>query len=653
MTTPPEGDPHRKASLPASLTQLSGEIRKLAGAKPDLPAPVARVLAFCRRTILKATTFLSPSRQRDADAPKRLISPLMRRILLVNILPLAVFGMTLLFLNQFRNSLLAAEVGALREQARIYAGALGQSAVTQNPSTHSRRNPALPTEAYTLEPGLTRPLLLRLTEPSPRADARVYSPDGQLIADSHQEKLAHHIASDPPPPETQNTLPQGEVTEPPPHPGIMRSVIDFLVGGVDDSPLRDDGHPRHHNTKAPNDHSFDEVETPPYIRRTENHTLVITIAEPIVHDGQTVGILQLTRTGEAIDTSLFKIRSSILSLFLLAMAIMVLLSWYLSLTIARPLLRLATSAHIMRESSGRSGTVPSSLLGRSDEIGDLARALQDSTQALWTRMDAIERFAADVSHEIKNPLTSIRSAIETLLRIDDVERQRRLLTIIAEDVRRLDRLITDISDASRLDAELSRARATPVAIGPLLSLLAEIHQSTRKPEQPEIIVSVHDDTPAHPLRALAVEDRLVQVLRNLIGNAISFSPPKAHIWLEAHAAGPFVELSVADEGPGIPASKLDSVFDRFYSERPKSEHFGQHSGLGLSISRQIIQALKGTIRAENRMDSSGKVLGARFVIHLPQAETSTSREHGGEAIGHAKSDRRLPPPLETEPSDEE
>lgn len=142
------------------------------------------------------------------------------------------------------------------------------------------------------------------------------------------------------------------------------------------------------------------------------------------------------------------------------MAIMVLLSWYLSLTIARPLLRLAASAHIMRESSGRSGTVPSNLLGRSDEIGDLARALQDSTQALWTRMDAIERFAADVSHEIKNPLTSIRSAIETLLRIDDVERQRRLLTIITEDVRRLDRLITDISDASRLDAELSRARAT-------------------------------------------------------------------------------------------------------------------------------------------------------------------------------------------------
>lgn len=652
MITPPEGGPHRKISLPASLTHLSDEIRKLTRSKPELPAPVVYALTFCRRTLLRTATFLS-TRQRDADTPKRLISPLMRRILLVNILPLAVFGMTLLFLNQFRNSLLSAEVGALREQARIYAGALGQSAVTQNPVSRSRRDPALPAEAYTLEPGLTRPLLLRLTEPSPRADARVYSPDGQLIADSQQEKLAHHIAGNPLLPSAADVekVPSQENTAvSPPHPGILQSVMNFLVGGVDDGPLKDDGHPHHQNAPPSNDHSFDDGETPPYIRRTENHTLVITIAEPVIHDGQTVGILQLTRTGETIDTSLFKIRSSILSLFLLAMAIMVLLSWYLSLTIARPLLRLAASAHIMRESSGRSGTVPSSLLGRSDEIGDLARALQDSTQALWTRMDAIERFAADVSHEIKNPLTSIRSAIETLLRIDDVERQRRLLTIIAEDVRRLDRLITDISDASRLDAELSRARATPVAVGPLLALLAEIHQSTRKPEQPEISVSVQDDTSAHPLRALAVEDRLVQVLRNLIGNAISFSPPNGHIWLDAHAAGPFVELSVSDEGPGIPASKLDSVFNRFYSERPKSEHFGQHSGLGLSISRQIIQALKGTIRAENRMDSTGRVLGARFVIHLPQSETSTSREHGGESIGHAKPDRRLPPPPETRPS---
>ncbi|NHN88310.1 ATP-binding protein [Acetobacter conturbans] len=556
---------------------------------------------------------------------KRLISPLMRRILLVNILPLAVFGLTLLFLNQFRNTLLASEVSALREQARIYAGALGQSAVTLNPAAKSRHDRNLPGGAYILESGLTRPLLLKLTEPSPRADARVYSPDGQLIADSHQEKLAHHIANAPPlPPDVQDTPIATGPGRSENRRGIFRLLLDSLVGGVDDSPLRDDGHPHGGNHPNAPDFTPEDVETPPYIRRTPDHTLVITIAEPVIHDGQTVGVLQLTRTGEGIDISLFKIRTSILSLFLLAMAIMVLLSWYLSLTIARPLLRLAASALVMRESSGRAGTVPSSLLGRSDEIGDVARALQDSAQALWTRMDAIERFAADVSHEIKNPLTSIRSAIETLLRTNVEEKQQRLLTIIGQDVQRLDRLITDISDASRLDAELSRAHVTPVAVGPLLAFLAEIHQSIRKADQPVISVSISDDVSDHPLLALAVEDRLVQVLRNLIGNAISFSPPQGKILLEAHAAGSYVALAVSDEGPGIPAAKLDSIFDRFYSERPKTEHFGQHSGLGLSISRQIIQALHGTIRAENKVDASGQVCGARFIIHLPRAESAAT-----------------------------
>ncbi|NHN86015.1 HAMP domain-containing protein [Acetobacter musti] len=564
----------------------------------------------------------TPSDLLDAS-DRRLISPMMRRILLVNMLPLVVFGLTLLFLNQFRNSLLNAEVDALREQARIYAGALGQSAVSISPAARTRHGESFPGGSYVLEAVLTRPLLLRLTEPSPSADARVYAPDGQLIADSHQEKLAHRPAGSPPLPPDQQEPPAGDGTGDGARPAagpnrnsVLHRLLDSLVGGADDGPMTDGGNGFHHGGSET---GRDDTETPPYIRRTRDHTLVITVAEPVIHDGQTVGVIQLTRTGEVVDTSLFKIRSSILSLFLLAMAIMVLLSWYLSLTIARPLLRLASSAHVMRESSGRTGTVPSVLLGRRDEIGDVARALQDSAQALWTRMDAIERFAADVSHEIKNPLTSIRSAIETSLRIDDVERQRRLLTIIADDVRRLDRLITDISDASRLDAELSRAQATPVAIAPLLSLLAEIHQSTRKPEQPHVTLSVTGDEAGHPLRVLAVEDRLVQVLRNLIGNAISFSPPDGYILLEAHPAGQMVEIAVSDEGPGIPQSKIDSIFDRFYSERPKSENFGQHSGLGLSISRQIIQALRGTIHAENRVDGQGHVLGARFVIRLPRA----------------------------------
>ncbi len=222
----------------------------------------------------------------------------------------------------------------------------------------------------------------------------------------------------------------------------------------------------------------------------------MTVAEPVLHDGQTVGIIQLTREAREVDRSLFAVRFSILLLFVVALAITVLLSWYLSLTIARPLLRLAASAHVMRETIGRSGSVPRQLLGRRDELGELAQALEESARALWARMDAIERFAADVSHEIKNPLSSIRSAIETLMRIEDVGQQRRLLAIITDDVRRLDRLITDISDASRIDAELSRSVTEPVDVLPILSVLAEINQATRSPADPVIVVEAPAAPPA-------------------------------------------------------------------------------------------------------------------------------------------------------------
>ncbi len=229
-------------------------------------------------------------------------------------------------------------------------------------------------------------------------------------------------------------------------------------------------------------------------------------------------------------------------------------------------------------------------------------------------MDATEQFAADVAHEIKNPLSSIRSAIETLRRIEDPTAQRRLLAIIAEDVMRLDRLISDISDASRVDAELSRTAPGPVNVVAILNLLAEIDEATRPAGAPKLEV----DAPDAPLTVLAVEDRLVQVLRNLIGNAQSFSPANSRVVLRARDAGPLIEVSVDDEGPGMPEARLEHVFDRFYTERPQGERFGQHSGLGLSISRQIVEALKGRIAAENRHDEGGRVIGARFVMMLPR-----------------------------------
>jgi two-component system, OmpR family, sensor histidine kinase ChvG len=231
-------------------------------------------------------------------------------------------------------------------------------------------------------------------------------------------------------------------------------------------------------------------------------------------------------------------------------------------------------------------------------------------------MDAIEKFAADVAHEIKNPLSSIRSAIETLRRIEDPARQRQLLTIITQDVMRLDRLISEVSDASRLDAELSRITAERVDVTPILRTLQEFDEATRDEENDP---HVEIDAPSSGLSVWAVEDRLVQVLRNLVANAQSFSPSRGRITLRARETGGLVEISVEDDGPGIPEANLEHIFDRFYSERPKGEKFGQHSGLGLSISRQIIEALHGRIAAENRRDETGKVIGARFVVRLPKA----------------------------------
>ena len=540
---------------------------------------------------------------RPRSRRERWVSPLLRRILLVNALPLALLAATLLYLDQYQNGLLEAEVTALREQARIYAGALGESAVRETDPD----NPVL-------VPDIARPLLRRLTEPTPNAQAKLFAPDGQIVADSRvRAGTGGNIITEPLPPAAD----RGPLN------GIVGQIYDQLFGlfphrtgtVVDTSPNAPglDWQPDVKEELRLTS-SNDSHEMQPYIRRTQDDRLLVTVAEPVERDQHTVGIVQLTREAREVDDSLFAVRISILGLFTLALLLTVMLSWYLSLTIARPILSLAGAAHDMTEGHGRAGAVPAMLLRRRDEIGELGRALADSAAALWARMDAIERFAADVAHEIKNPLSSIRSAIETLRRIDDRTQQQRLLTIIADDVVRLDRLITDISDASRVDAELSRTSTEPVDVVPILATLAEIQTTTRKEGEPRAVL----DAPQSGLIVQAVEGRLVQVLRNLIGNAISFSPPDGTITLRARETGAMVEIAVEDEGPGIPEAKLEHVFDRFYSERPANEQFGKHSGLGLSISRQIVEALRGRISAENRRDAQGRVIGARFVVRLPR-----------------------------------
>ncbi len=542
---------------------------------------------------------------RPAAVRRRWASPLLRRILLVNALPLALLVAALLYLDQYQNGLLQSEVTALREQARIYAGALGESAVRETDPDNPQ-----------LVPEIARPLLRRLTDPTPNSQAKLYSADGQVIADSRvREGAGGAVNTQPLPPAAD----RGQLQ------GTIEAIYDKLLSILPhqgETPIVETGPSAagpewQPDVKAELKLTTNDSgrETPPYIRRTSDNRLLVTVAEPVLRNRHTVGIIQLTRDAREVDDSLVGIRMSILGLFVIALVLTVMLSWYLSLTIARPILRLSQAAHDMREGHGRAGAVPASLLRRTDEVGELAHALADSSDALWSRMDATERFAADVAHEIKNPLSSIRSAIETLRRIEDPAAQRRLLAIIAEDVTRLDRLISDISDASRVDAELSRAATHPVDVVAILRLLAEIDEATR----PEGGVRLQVDAPDGTLLVQAVEDRLVQVLRNLIGNANSFSPAGGRVVLGARDAGSMVEVCVDDEGPGMPDARLEHVFDRFYSERPQGERFGQHSGLGLSISRQIVEALKGRISAENRRDENGRVLGARLVVRLPKA----------------------------------
>jgi two-component system sensor histidine kinase ChvG len=353
-----------------------------------------------------------------------------------------------------------------------------------------------------------------------------------------------------------------------------------------------------------------------YVRRTQDGYLVLSHAVPVQRYKTVFGALMLSMSSAEIDENVRSVRQDIVQVFGVVLVFTVLMSLYLARTIAAPINKLAATAEAMRRGKPRSIEIPM-FQDRRDEIGDLSAVLHDLTNDLWDRMDAIEGFAADVAHEIKNPLSSLRSAVETAAKVKDPEQQRKLMAVIEQDVRRLDRLITDISRASRIDAEMSRVSPEPIDLRKLLETFVDIHETTR-----EAAGTARLELRLAPRGSLTVkghEDRLVQVLRNLVTNAESFSPPDGTIVISAAPSKDQVLLMVEDQGPGIPDSKLQDIFKRFYTERPTGEAFGQHSGLGLSISKQIIEALGGTIQAENVHGPDGKVRGARFLITLQRA----------------------------------
>jgi two-component system sensor histidine kinase ChvG len=340
---------------------------------------------------------------------------------------------------------------------------------------------------------------------------------------------------------------------------------------------------------------------------------VVSVSLPIQNVKAVLGVLTL-EAGD-VDQIIAAQRRALMPFILVAVATTILTSLLLSAMIAQPVLRLARAADRVRLSRARAISLPD-LAKRDDELGDLTRALESMTDALSTRIDAIESFAADVAHEIRNPLTSIRSAIDTLPLVAEDKTRERLLAILQQDVNRLDRLVTDISNASRLDAELSREPPRAFDLARLLAEIVGLYNDDARPGG--AAVRFIEPELGDPLMVSGREGPIGQVFRNLIDNARSFSPPGGEVVVRIGRLGRSVRAFVDDDGPGIPAENLETVFERFYTSRPKGAAFGSNSGLGLSIARQIAEAHDGRIWAENREDAQGRIVGARFGVELPE-----------------------------------
>jgi two-component system sensor histidine kinase ChvG len=342
-------------------------------------------------------------------------------------------------------------------------------------------------------------------------------------------------------------------------------------------------------------------------RVDDQNRLILSVATPVQRVRAVTGVLFVTTEGGDIDGILREERATLIEVIAVAFLVMVLTSLYLAGTIAEPVKRLAAAADLVRSGAGGRSAIPN-FPERNDEIGDLADSLRSMTANLYDRIDAIESFAADVAHELKNPLTSLASAVEMFSRAKDDESRARLLAIVRGDVKRIDRLITDISDASRLDAELSRESKEPVSLSRLLATIIEVYRMTDT-EHPVEYVLRDELAPGAIVRGR--DERLGQVFRNLVDNAVSFSPAGGKVIVTASQHDIIARVTVEDEGPGIPPDNLESIFERFYTERP-GETFGRNSGLGLSIARQIIEGAGGRIYAENR-----ETQGARLIVELP------------------------------------
>ena len=550
-------------------------------------------------------------------------SSLTRRIVFLNVTGLLALSVGIIYLSQFRAGLIDARVQSLLVQGQIIAGAIAAQATVETDSSITIDPEKLlnlqPGESYgpsedalygidfPINPERVAPVLRRLVSPT-KTRARIYDRDGVLLVDS------------------RNLFGRGDVLRfdlPSPtaeKPGLIeRAFIAVRTWlGRGDLPL-------YRELGADNGKGYPEVtqalngQDASMVRINDHGDVIVSVAVPVQRFRAVRGALMLSTQGADIDDMVEAERLAIVKVFLVAAGVMVVLSILLAGTIAEPVRRLADAAESVRRRIRSRVEIPD-FTRRRDEIGHLSGAFRDMTNALYSRIEAIESFAADVSHELKNPLTSLRSAVETLPLAKTDESRARLLNIIQHDVKRLDRLISDISDASRLDAELQRQETAPVDLTKLLNTLIGVANEVKRDDGVKVTLKFEGggtgafQVPGH-------DSRLGQVVDNLIENARSFSPAGGTVRITCRRLKSSVDIFIDDDGPGVQPDALEKIFERFYTDRPH-QGFGQNSGLGLSISKQIVEAHGGLLWVENRMgsldaDGNPKVLGAHFVVRLP------------------------------------
>ncbi len=550
-------------------------------------------------------------------------SSLTRRIVFLNLAGLVALVTGVLYLSQFRAGLIDARVQSLLVQSEIIAGAIAASATVESDAVTIDPERLLELQAgesygpadegqsgieFPINPERVAPVLRRLVSPT-KTRARIYDRDGVLILDSRNlYGRGDVLRFDLPPPDAEQS-------------GLVERAFIAMRRwfGHGDLPLYKELGPENGKGYPEVQQALDGLHAS-MVRVNDRGEVIVSVAVPVQRFRAVRGALMLSTQGADIDDMVEAERLAIVKVFLVAASVMVVLSMLLAGTIAGPVRRLADGAERVRRRIRSRVEIPD-FTRRRDEIGELSGALREMTNALYTRIEAIESFAADVAHELRNPLTSLRSAVETLPLAKTDQSRRRLLEVIEHDVKRLDRLISDISDASRLDAELQRQEAAQVDLGKLLDALVTAANEVR-PDDVSVKLTFDGGKPAD-FKVPGHDSRLGQVVSNLIDNARSFSAAGGTVRVTIRRLKNEVEIVVDDDGPGIGPDALDKIFEQFYTDRP-NQSFGQNSGLGLSISKQIVEAHGGSIHAQNRTSVAAgqgehepRVLGARFVVRLP------------------------------------